>query len=131
MNTLYIIRGLPGSGKSTFAKTLSAALPAIAWEADQYHMNNGVYDWKAENQHAAHQWCQDGVRECMMLQHKGVIVCNTSTTEKELKPYLEMALEFGYKVVSLVVENRHGNQSIHNVPEETMAKMKNRFSVKL
>jgi len=128
---LYLIRGLPGSGKSTLAKTLSNLLGAIAWEADQYHMRNGVYHWKAENQYAAHKWCQEGARECMELGHKNVIVSNTSTTEKELKPYLEMADKYGYAVTSIIVENRHGNMSIHDVPEETMAKMKTRFSVKL
>ena len=62
---------------------------------------------------------------------ENVIVSNTFTTEKELKFYLDMADVCGYAVTSLVVENRHGNNSIHGVPEETMVKMKNRFSVKL
>lgn len=131
MTMLYLIRGLPGSGKSTLAKTLGASLGALVWEADQYHMRDGVYDWKAENQYAAHKWCQECARECMQLAHKNVIVSNTSTTEKELKPYLAMAEEFGYTVTSLIVENRHGNASIHGVPDETMAAMKARFSVKL
>jgi predicted kinase len=131
MKMLYLIRGLPGSGKSTLAKTLGASLGALVWEADQYHMRDGVYDWKAENQYAAHKWCQCGARGSMELGHSNVIVSNTSTTEKELKPYLEMAKEFGYAVTSIIVENRHGNESIHNVPEETMAKMRQRFSVKL
>lgn len=128
---LYIIRGLPGSGKSTLAKTLADTLSALRWEADQYHMRDGVYAWNPENQYVAHRWCQDGVRECMRLGHKSVIVSNTSTTEKEMKPYLDMAAEYGYSITSLIVENRHGNSSIHNVPEETMQKMQDRFSVKL
>lgn len=94
-------------------------------------MRDGVYDWKPENQFAAHRWCQDGVRECMELGHKNVIVSNTSTTEKEMKPYLDMAAKYGYSVTSLIVENRHGNVSIHDVPEETMQRMEDRFSVKL
>lgn len=60
-----------------------------------------------------------------------IFVSNTFTTEKEMKPYLKMAEESGYHVVSLIVENRHGNKSVHNVPEETMTKMRDRFSFKL
>lgn len=131
MKMLYIIRGLPGSGKSTLADTLSDALPALRWEADQYHMQDGVYNWKAENQHAAHRWCQDGVEECMRCGHKNVIVSNTSTTEKEMKPYLALAEKYGYAVTSIIVENRRGGESVHNVPEETMQRMESRFSVKL
>jgi hypothetical protein len=29
------------------------------------------------------------------------------------------------------VENRHGNSSVHNVPEETIEKMKKRFEIKI
>ena len=59
--------------------------------------------------------------------HPEIIVSNTSTTEKELQPYLELAKKYDYKVVSLIVENRHGNKDIHGVPEETLVKMENRF----
>lgn len=129
--TLYIIRGLPGAGKSTLATTLRDSLKCLMWEADQYHMVDGEYQWKPENVHAAHKCCQDGVRSCMSAGHANVIVSNTSTTEKEMEPYLDMAGIYGYDVVSLVVENRHGNSSVHGVPEETMKKMEDRFSIKL
>jgi hypothetical protein len=48
-----------------------------------------------------------------------------------MKDYFDLANTYGYKIVSLIIENRHGNKSIHNVPEETMDKMKNRFEIKL
>jgi len=62
---------------------------------------------------------------------KEIVVSNTSTTEKEMEPYLKLAEKYDYKVVSLIVENRHGNKSVHNVPDETMEKMRNRFEIKL
>jgi predicted kinase len=128
---LYIIRGLPGSGKSTFAAEVAAALSCLRFEADMFHMDeDGNYNWKPENVHAAHQWCQAEV-QAEMVTGRDVIVSNTFTTEKELKPYLQLAKMLDYRVVSLIVENRHGNESIHNVPEETMQKMQDRFSVKL
>jgi hypothetical protein len=44
---------------------------------------------------------------------------------------LKLAQKYDYKVVSLIVENRHGNKSVHDVPDETIEKMKKRFEVSL
>lgn len=136
MKTLYMIRGLPGSGKTTLANELKETYEAAGFtvalaSADDYHVVNGEYQWKAENIARAHHACKTKAGSAMSLGVDVVIVHNTSTTEKELKVYLEFAQLFGYKVVSLVVENRHGNESIHNVPEETIDAMRRRFSVKL
>ena len=60
-----------------------------------------------------------------------IVVSNTSTTEKEMQPYIDLAKKYDYKVTSLIVENRHGGKSIHSVPEETIEKMKQRFEIKL
>ncbi|HAZ7467444.1 TPA: ATP-binding protein [Escherichia coli] len=117
MKQLIILRGVSGAGKSTVAEIISEGYWPIC-EADQYHYTeNGVYDWKPENVGKAHAWCQSIVRDAMASNIKKIIVSNTSTTEKELKPYLTLAEEFGYQVISLVVENRHGNDSIHEVPQ--------------
>lgn len=129
---LYIIRGLPGSGKSTLSQQLADSFNCRRFEADMFHymVGRGEYAWRPHNAHRAHVWCQTMV-ENEMKGGRPVVVSNTSTTEKELKPYLDMAAEHGYHVTSLIVENRHGNVSIHDVPEETMQRMQDRFSVKL
>lgn len=130
--TLYLIRGVPGAGKSTFAEEFSESVEAHWYETDSYFVNEkGAYDFKAEKLKDAHEDCRRQVERIMKLTDDHMVVSNTFTTEKELKPYLDLAEKYGYKVVSLVVENRHGNQSVHNVPEETVQKMKNRFSIKL
>jgi hypothetical protein len=48
-----------------------------------------------------------------------------------MQPYYDLAEKHGYRVYSLVVENRHGGLNKHNVPEESMVKMENRFEFKL
>jgi hypothetical protein len=48
-----------------------------------------------------------------------------------MKPYFEMAKEWGYTVFSIIVENRHGGVNEHGVPEDKLEIMKNRFEVNL
>lgn len=137
---LYLIRGLPGSGKSTFAEMFAGSLDACHHEADHFfHTKEGPsgtqvwteeYNFDASKLYQAHKACQGWTSDCMQ-DGCDIVVSNTFTTEKELKPYLEMAARYGYKVTTMIIENRHGNASIHGVPEETMTKMRNRFSVKL
>lgn len=132
MKQLILLRGLPGSGKSTFAKSLGG----IHIEADQYFMDNGVYKFDATQLKNAHNYCQSQTRAWM--GHNGeqisvdkIIVSNTFTTREELAPYLKLAEEFGYQVVCLIVENRHGSSSVHSVPEEKIKQMKDRFEIQL
>lgn len=128
---LYLIRGLPGSGKSTFARTLVNSLGGVWYEADHFFMENGEYKFLPEKLHRAHQWCMGRAEEAMAYGVPNVVVSNTFTKESEMAFYISTAQAWGYKVTVLVVENRHGNGSVHDVPEETMAKMRNRFSIKL
>jgi hypothetical protein len=48
-----------------------------------------------------------------------------------MQPYYDLAEKYGYRVYSLIVENRHGGVNEHGVPQETLEKMKNRFEIKL
>lgn len=125
---LIVLRGIPGSGKSTLADLIGKAVCT----ADDYHTDkSGNYNWKPENIGKSHDWCQ---RKCERFMKKGInpiIVANTTTTERELKPYSDLAKRYGYKLFSLVVENRHGGINEHNVPEETIEKMEKRFNIKL
>ena len=118
--TLYILRGVSGCGKTTLARALASSLPnAAAHAADDYHYDeDGNYNFKFENLGKAHKQCQNNVARDMRLGLDSIIVHNTNTSEKETKPYTDLAEEFGYRVVSLVVENLHGNKDVHNVPQE-------------
>ena len=60
-----------------------------------------------------------------------ITVSNTFTQAWEMQPYYDLAKEYGYKVFSLIVENRHGGVNEHGVPVEKLIEMKNRFEVQL
>lgn len=124
---LIIVRGIPGSGKTTLAGIISKAICC----ADDWFMRDGKYTWTPDKVGRAHAWSQRKCRRFMNAGVERVVVANTSTTEKEMKPYLELAEEFGYRVFTVIVESRHGNKSVHNVPESSLEKMRARFNIKL
>jgi predicted kinase len=126
MKTLILLRGLPGSGKSTFAKTLGG----IHIEADHYFMKDGEYKFDASKLKQAHEHCRTST-EGWMIEGYNIVVSNTFTTSKEMQPYYELAEKYGYQVYSLIVENRHGSTSIHSVPDDTLDKMEKRFEILL
>lgn len=119
--TLHIVRGLPGSGKSTFAYDLEG----VHLEADMYFMDeSGKYNFEKEKLHQAHQWCLTTAR-VLLLQGYDVVVSNTFTTMKEMQPYLDLVEKLH---CSFIVTRMTGNWgSIHNVPEETLERMRQRF----
>ena len=132
MKTLYIVRGIPGSGKSTFAKSLGGT----HFEADMFFMKDGVYKFDVSKIKDAHKWCQDSVNTAMILNNTSglnepIVVSNTFTQEWEMKPYFEMADQYDYRVFSIVVENRHGGMNERGVPEDKIEQMKNRFEIVL
>ena len=44
-----------------------------------------------------------------------------------MEPYFEMAKRYGYRVHTIIVENRHGSKNVHGVPDEKLQQMKDRF----
>jgi len=113
MSKLILLRGLPGAGKSTLAKTFEGARH---FEADMFFLDeSGNYNFDPSNLRQAHEWCRNNVDNTMSFGID-VVVSNTFTQEWEMEAYYELAKKHGYVVFSLIVENRHGGVNKHNVP---------------
>jgi len=130
---LYLVRGVPGAGKSTFAKNLGCT----HFETDTFFMVDGEYKFDPSKLKEAHGWCLDQVELAMIQNHTGavdysdIVVSNTFTQEWEMDPYFRLAESWGYRVFSIIVENRHNGINQHNVPDEKRVIMKERFEIKL
>ncbi len=122
---LYLVRGLPGSGKSSFVKHQLHAL-VNHYEADQYFCLNPENEYRFDTTllGAAHSWCQKMTKHSLAGGFD-TWVSNTFTIIKELRPYFEIAKETDSALVVMTMNGNFG--SIHNVPEEAMQRMRARF----
>jgi uridine kinase len=133
--TVYILRGCPGNGKTTLAEELCTSnKSSVICSADDYFTDlDGNYNWDAEQLGSAHNWCFNLFEENIKDETEIIIVANTNTRERDVNKYRNYAIENDYTVFVLTVENYHKGKNIHNVPEETIDKMKEQLknSIKL
>jgi hypothetical protein len=95
-----------------------------------FFMEGGEYKFDASKLKQAHEWCQWKTENWMQMRYN-VVVSNTFTQEWEMEAYYKLAEQYGYRVHSIIVENRHSGINEHNVPEDKLEQMKNRFKIKL
>lgn len=129
-NELFIVRGVPGSGKTTFGKLISGSSGKVL-ETDQFFVSEGEYNFDPSKLSEAHNWCRKKVRKEMEKETSPLVLSNTSTQVWEFLEFYKLAFDYNYRVHSLVKENRHGKKSTHNISEDQIQKMKNRFQIQL
>lgn len=134
--TVYIFRGLPGSGKSTKAKELP--VPRRIVSADDFFMVDGVYRYDPSRIGEAHGQCMRFAIEHIQRHAIPLVIDNTNISNIEIAPYvlLAQAYGWGHKIIALhttdvalvaecAVRNTHG------VPAELVATMFERLLTEL
>jgi len=107
-----ILRGVSGSGKSTYAKSV----PGVVCSADDFFMVRGVYRFDPLRLGEAHAAC---LRKFVSLvtRRTSVVVDNTNIRVLEMAPYVAVALAYGarVKIVTVICDplvaasrNQHG-----------------------
>ena len=119
---LFLIRGIPGSGKSTKAKQLiQEGLADVHFEADMYFEVDGKYVFDPSKIKDAHAWCQKET-DAALAAGKKVVVSNTFVKKWEAAVYFDMAAKHD---VDVEVITANGNyQNVHGVPAEVLLRMK-------
>ena len=105
---LYIFRGLPGTGKSTKAKSLGC----FHIENDMMKTCDGEYLHK-KNPHDV-KVVVPFLVDYMLAKHVDVVVSNVFHTKASIEPYLEIAKKHGATVKIHTFKMVYGN--VHNVP---------------
>lgn len=119
---LILIRGLPGSGKSTMARAMTTH---EHYEADMFFIgSDGVYRYDPKKIKNAHEWCQRETFKAL-ANGKNVVVSNTFTRRFEIEPYFEMAVAFG--IQPKILEATGNWPNVHGVPVEIIEKMRQRW----
>ena len=97
---LIIVRGVSGCGKTTFAELMAkrevrgADWPVLS--ADNYFIDEeGNYNWDGKLLFKAHNWCIESVKQYMITGTEKIFVANTSPAERDLRPYYDLAEQFG------------------------------------
>jgi len=132
MPVLILMRGVPGSGKSSLAKKLSDGKIPIH-STDNYFMKDGVYQFNAKAIGYYHKLNLEAASKAMRAG-LDVIVDNTNTTFAEMKPYILVALETGHEIVFQEPTTSWKNdleectaKNTHNVPKEAVERMLKRM----
>lgn len=127
MTALYLIRGVPGSGKTTLGNRLKeAGLVDYVCSTDDYMVGpDSKYRFDAARLRECHERCRISTRN-RLSKGWSVAVCNTFTRRWEMQSYIDMADDLNCTLYFIRCEGDYVN--IHGVPEEKVAEMRARFA---
>ena len=132
--TVVLVRGLPGSGKSHLAEALRSTTDAVmrVCSADDYFMEDGVYNFDPTKLPEAHLECQSNTFAFHSIDEIS-FTANTFTQRWEMEQYLVFVETFGLDLLVLnlfdggLSDKELAERNTHGVPEEAITRMRERF----
>ncbi len=130
--SLILLRGLPGSGKTTFASLLQKTSATKCFSLDSYFTDeSGIYAFDYKMNHLAYKECQNKVENAMAMGEITILVDQTFALMWEMEPYIDLASKYGYRLFVCTLENRHNGKNSHGITDEQILKMAKGFKVEL
>lgn len=142
MIKVYILRGLPGSGKSTLTAKIfwdhynTEGQFVKTFSTDDYWIRpDGYYDWRGDRVKEAHQWNLNRFIDFVDTHNPAIaIVDNTNTTLKELLPYVDYGVAMGAEIKIVEPETwwkfdveECAKRNTHRVPQDSIQRMLDRW----
>ena len=135
VNKVLILRGISGSGKSTWARKFDQEHPreVLIVSADDYFIQFGEYRFEATQLTRAHSSCLSKYMEALADPEEVcdvLIVDNTNTQLWELSPYVALAQlhDTMFEVVEITCSPLvAASRTTHGVSEEQIQKQHDRF----
>jgi len=132
MRYAFVMRGIPGSGKSTVAKIIAetfknSGLTATIHSTDDLCMVDGEYKWSADLAPQRHEQNLSNFKDSLFSGDDCVICDNTNVKREHFDLYVKAAQRAGYVVA--FVELPHPApieaawRNSHRVPSDVITKM--------
>lgn len=139
---MVIMRGLPGSGKSSQAKNIvdmcytNPNYGKFIFSADNFFIDRctGRYHFNKSKLTNAHQWLQENIKQAVQHEVTPVIIDNTNIELREMETHLKIAVINGYWIEILESTSAWAwevsecaKKNVHKVPYDVIMNMIGRY----
>lgn len=124
--TLWVLRGVHGTGKTTLAEIMVRQLGGVIVDVNQLMVEPDTgFRFDRRNLRELYAACDRKIQEAMALGLPHVYVTNTCPALAQVERYEQMALRYGYSFSCLTMHTMHGNP--HGVPVPALQRLSQSF----